>query len=908
MVEPGASQSVRGDSAQLARREQARELGAGLVLAIYRLLKIGQIHSVDNMAVVAQLEQTVDTIRLFTSRTEGRVSLLFAKSTVFVAGQLLKGSRSDYEAATDLGEMLRRFELSEIIFGADVDVTDLRAFLLAFVAATQDPQASDNLRQPSENIRLRYVSPAALEADTEETTPEEDIARAYGSAIVVMRHLFENLSGGKYQLPHEAKRIAQKLVRLSEGDTPAFLGVTAMRNANHDAAGRAVNTSILAVTMTRQLTGELQVLARVAMAALLYDVGKPVILEAGAMDGHSELLIQHLNEEDETRLPAATVVALTAMGKLHEASRVRSVMVFEAHWHRLASRLGPLYQGARHPAVAARIVSTAHRFNELLTPDPAASRFVTPDEAVRTIIAEAKDDYDRAVAALLIGAVGIFPTGTIVELNTGERGVVVKTPVHPAQYVNPLVRLVYDESGEPTDGAEVDLANDETRTIAKVLTESDGRLDAVCRIVLDNAEAPSPPSGHQGAATTAPPPRQRLSDMMPATLPPTMPPKAGAPPSVVPVPVDGAQEIPRDIAPRPEAAGPPSSRRSAPRVITETVSGSLKAGSTSGSIPREDPATATMAAADNVESTPPEADDSVAPSGPAEPEEAPSSRTDVESAEQEAPSVIRSLVPKDVAPTATGSLRRTPAAHVFVYVLENELTGTLVFNQPDAECSTVFLDAGAPVRIWTSKRVAPLRTMLLAMGCLLESAFKSGRLAEIAEDDVALEAEVAASDEVDDDDLADTLAEQLRQRIAYVFALPPETTYEFYADRNLIADRTGNIRIEVSPLAVLATGIRDGGDDPRVDATLATLEDHAIRLHAHADLDGFDFVDAELAVIADIRQRAITFGELIAKHDASVVEPALYALMVTRCLDIGSEAPPPVRSLGSSNAAPGDDE
>src|SRR5690348_15904495 len=86
-----------------------------------------------------------------------------------------------------------------------------------------------------------------------------------------MRRFFEDLRKGKYELPQRVMRVAQRLVDLSMGETPAFLGVTAARNQNYDEAGRSVNTAILALAMTRQVTTDPVQLSRVAMAALLYD-------------------------------------------------------------------------------------------------------------------------------------------------------------------------------------------------------------------------------------------------------------------------------------------------------------------------------------------------------------------------------------------------------------------------------------------------------------------------------------------------------------------------------------------------------------------------------------------------------------------------------------------------------------
>ena len=537
MVQAGTTVPTR-NAEELAQREQARELGSGLVLAFYRLVKTAQLHALDNMAVHQQIEQTLDTIKLFQAKTGARMSILFAKSTVFVAGQLMKGSRGDYESALELGDMLGRFGFSELIVDHDVGTDDLKKLVAAYAAAAREGASKKLLARPSPNIRLRSVSPAVLAEDEAAQSEEEKIVRAYASAIVVMRRVFENLTARRYQLPHEAKRIAQKLVMLSEGDTPAFLGVTAMRNANHDSAGRAVNTSILAVSMARQLSTDLGVLAKVAMAALLYDVGGPYVLDLPERSDDQPLIIPRMMEDDAARLPAASALILTAMGQLHEASQIRSVIAYEAHWQRNQRILGTLYGGARNASVASRIVKTAHRFNELLTPDPGASKFATPDEAVTTLNAEAEDDVDRAIVALLVGAIGMFPTGSLVELTTGERGVVVSTPSHPADYARPIVRLVTSPAGTPMTPVDIDCVEDEQREVKQVLREADERLLQARQQVLAERGGEAAPQRRPrakkqygpGLETTAPPPKKWADSSPPGAPSPndvaTVPPKA----------------------------------------------------------------------------------------------------------------------------------------------------------------------------------------------------------------------------------------------------------------------------------------------------------------------------------------------------------------------------------------------
>ena len=70
-----------------------------------------------------------------------------------------------------------------------------------------------------------------------------------------------------------------------------------------------------------------------------------------------------------------------------------------------------MYDGEYKPMVAARIVATAHRFNELMQPDLASNQSPSVDDAIATLRGEARDTVDQAMLVLLVGALGVFGCG-----------------------------------------------------------------------------------------------------------------------------------------------------------------------------------------------------------------------------------------------------------------------------------------------------------------------------------------------------------------------------------------------------------------------------------------------------------------------------------------------------------------
>ncbi|MCL2723576.1 MAG: hypothetical protein FWD69_03980 [Polyangiaceae bacterium] len=467
---------VTNDAGELVRREHARELGAGVVVAIYRLAKLAQMHDLSNQAFTRQLEQTHQIIGDYCLRAGTNVNVLFAHKAVFVAGQLLKGSRGTYEAASELGEIFERLGGSELFVQRDVTREELHAFAEQISIGYRSARGS--FRSPTPKIRLRPVADAARlrGLELENLSPEARIVRTYASAVVIMRRFFEDLSASKYILPRRIKRIAQSLVDLSEGSTPAFLGVTEVRNANFDEAGRAANTAILAVSMAREITTDRVVLSQIAMAAMMHDVARPRALALAAptepamagMAGPSAL-----SEDQEDHLAAGAAAVLTALGRVNEPSITRTVLAFEALWLRRQTWLGPVYWGTRPATLHAKIIAIARRYNDLLTPDPGLLP-PTPDFAVAELAEELKEPIDRLVLRLLLSALGLLPIGTVVQLATGEIAEVVRGPRAIGEKVR--VRIVSDATGT-APGIEVELSEDPRRSVVRVVSVERWRKD-----------------------------------------------------------------------------------------------------------------------------------------------------------------------------------------------------------------------------------------------------------------------------------------------------------------------------------------------------------------------------------------------------------------------------------------------
>lgn len=460
-----------------------QELAAGVVHSVYRTVKACQFHAdVANDAVTSLTASAVAAVAEYCAgAATDTVALSFLGDAIFVNRQILKGSRDTHALAVELRDLLATCEVTELVLARTID----RAAISAFSKLLADVQRDRSLVPritggETPGITAGKAKFAASGAAREES-PGQRAARTYATSVLTVQGVLGDLRAGKFELPRRIKRVAQQVVARADDDARLLVALAATGGVSLDAATIAVGSAILAVAMARQLTTDRGVLANAAMTALLYDAGRVVL--AGGGEGPQRVL----NDDELDRVPTRSVLALTALGRMHAPARARTALLYEVWSMRRAHRLGPVYKGRRPPTLLARIIGVARAFAELRA--AGADGGLSIDDALQVLGNRAGDGTEKALVKLLIGALGIYPAGTMVTLNTGELGVVMGTPAMPLDYVRPPVKILYDEHTNLLDTPiDVDLAapapGEPPRFITKSIDADDQQMKAMRSFVI----------------------------------------------------------------------------------------------------------------------------------------------------------------------------------------------------------------------------------------------------------------------------------------------------------------------------------------------------------------------------------------------------------------------------------------
>lgn len=240
--------------------------------------------------------------------------------------------------------------------------------------------------------------------------------------------------------------------------------------------------------------------------------------------------------------------------------------------------------------------------------------------------------------------------------------------------------------------------------------------------------------------------------------------------------------------------------------------------------------------------------------------------------------------------TATGTLERTPLCQLLVYVLQRQLSGTLVFETPNGEKSALSFDAGRIVKARTGSGMLRLGQLLVERGSISEQDLERA----VGERQRQLLGErLQRLERLDQRALDTALDEQVYLIVEAIAAGPKETAYGYYSGRDMLANWGREPRRLDSLRAIGRAFGKVPPSAAQVDALMAAMSDKVLRLHPQSRVGRFGFGHSESAVLDVLRAKPQTFAEL-ARTDLlplSRLRPLLALLAMTHHLEMGGGWP-----------------
>jgi putative nucleotidyltransferase with HDIG domain len=218
----------------------------------------------------------------------------------------------------------------------------------------------------------------------------------------------------------------------------ALLWLSRMKSQDEYTSQHCLAVSIMAMGFGRHLGIEREGLEQLGLAGLLHDVGKiridPLILNKPGK----------LTDEEFAHMKTHANLGFKLLVSHRDLPPI-VIDVAHGHHERLDGTGYPRQLNAQQIARFTRIISIIDCF-DAITSNRVYDRARTVKQAFKVLMDLRVSQFDAELVMRFIEWLGIFPVGTLVELHTGEVGLVIEK--NPKLQLRPKVAVLIDQDGQ----------------------------------------------------------------------------------------------------------------------------------------------------------------------------------------------------------------------------------------------------------------------------------------------------------------------------------------------------------------------------------------------------------------------------------------------------------------------------
>ncbi len=281
--------------------------------------------------------------------------------------------------------------------------------------------------------------PAKFELDDKQFEADLVVARqVYETTTTSLHNVLDNFKLNKEINPVELKTCVHGVIDGVMHNPSALTLFSNLKSKQQDTVRHSLNVCILSLLFGRHLGLGEQQLSDLGYAALLHDVGEIKVSQA-VLDKHIRGLTPEEKKEMEqhTEYGAELLLKTTGIPKI-------AVEVARSHHERVNGKGYPKGLKGEEINYFSRLVSIVDVY-EIVTNHPGAKVHVSCSDALKSIYMMRGNFFDPELVEEFIKCLGIYPIGSVVELNNGEIAIVISSK--PGKHLLPTIMVVKDSKG-----------------------------------------------------------------------------------------------------------------------------------------------------------------------------------------------------------------------------------------------------------------------------------------------------------------------------------------------------------------------------------------------------------------------------------------------------------------------------
>ena len=417
-----------------------------------------RLYAVEHPATTKQVETLQDG--LFTMLQHKKmIKMGLLEGTLFVEDHLIM---QEFQAATELVEMLESHELAGFEFMAGLSANEIQSLLHLLHSGSNKGQDFADALVSQGVKKIRAI--AATEDDEDEA---QQPRKVYHKALKVVDQIFQDVRMGEIPSSEDAIKVVKDMAHLTMTEPHAMLALSMLKDYDNYTFTHSVNVSVLALAIGRacQLTEEQ--LKTLGLGGLLHDLGK-LRVDVNIITKPGRLTDSEFDEIKEHPGYGAEIIK--------EMEGVTDEVMQIVHGHHLR------YDRTGYPSnVPGEVISPLVEMTAIadaydaMTTLRSYQRPFTPRKAIARLKDVRGSSLHPDYVTHFIESLGPYPVGSLVRLDSNEIGLVTKVEPKDTSLVD--IKIIYDSAGTMLDDPyTIHLLPDQPR---KIIAEVDPQTKGI---------------------------------------------------------------------------------------------------------------------------------------------------------------------------------------------------------------------------------------------------------------------------------------------------------------------------------------------------------------------------------------------------------------------------------------------
>jgi len=451
--------TVTSREQQLTKDEQNQNLlNEAFIKAFFRLLRTVKIHKENNQSIIRCAEEF--TCLINKQKTDkNNIILRFKDKRIYLQDEKLLYLRKNINLYDTVYEYFKKREIGGFNFNISQNMIPLKQ-LMAFARMLNSSKQHNNpLKWLEESIEKNKISSWVNILDNFEKKPEtnsrkEQGRKNYSYVMASVKEISQKLSTQNQAGIHKTLRVTQNMVDLMMEDEPLFKALSTIRIYDDYTFSHSVNVAILAMCIGKRINLSKKSLERLGLCGLLHDLGK--------VEVSKEILNKpaKLTDEEFEEMKKHTLYGVRLIVKIRASRDRKAKLLLPPFEHHLKYDLSGYPQSDRRAALNlfSRILCIADVYDAITSPRVYRRSVLSPAQALGLMFKGFGTDFDPILFKIFINMMGVYPVGTLLQLDNDEMGLVIDASDGADGNMPKVVLLLPDGKGGYNKGEQKDLS------------------------------------------------------------------------------------------------------------------------------------------------------------------------------------------------------------------------------------------------------------------------------------------------------------------------------------------------------------------------------------------------------------------------------------------------------------------